>query len=704
SQIPFKGVHETAIAYEIVNVDSPPLSSIKPEIPTELDGIVLECLEKDPKERTQSASQVALDLKRYRRESSRSRASRIMTARTTSSRASATVSSGSSSEIDVSVHLDLTRIYQIVAIVGVVLAMTFFVLWAPWSSGRVGNTAVTRTTVKLPDTYELRFSWWGSPIAISPDGKTIAYVGASQDSLTSKIFVRSLDSFESKAIVDGQGFMIKFSPDGQSIVFNKNGFLQKVSINGGSPVKIAKADAVTGMGWGPEGDLYFVNSPSDGVSRLRPGNDSSETVAMPDTSRQEISLRFPDLLPDGKAMLLTVKYLSTGTFDDANIDILDMSTGKRKTIISGGSAARYVPTGHIVYVRGGSFFSVPFDAGSREITGPTRELFAGGMLALESGSAMFDISENGTLVYASGGPAPTQQQTVEWLTMKNVRIPVITSSRAFSAASLSPDGTRIALQINAANNDIWLYDLKRGFLQRLTFAGGNNGGPIWSPDGKSIIYNNDRSNWTQIFSVPANGAGFPELLLGEKGINLFPVNFSPDERNLLYYRDSPRDRRGNSEIWVLPMAQPHTPFRVFREFPHMLGPNISPNGKWVLYGSNETGKLVTYVVPFPKGEGKWQISTGQSYGRWWSKDGDEIFYLDDAFRFYAVPVQSGESLNPGTPRLLTTIAPENRTDVSGAEFNPVSMRWLLIKAPKWHFPSEVNVVTGWFEELEKMKK
>ena len=396
-------------------------------------------------------------------------------------------------------------------------------------------------------------------------------------------------------------------------------------------------------------------------------------------------------------MLLTVKSLSMETFDDATIDLLDISTGKRKTLISGGSAARYVPTGHIVYVRGGSFFAVPFDAGSGEITGPTRELFTGGQLLTESGAAMFDIAKNGTLVYAPGGPAPTQTQTVEWLTLKNERIPIIASPRAYSSARLSPDGSKIALQINAANNDIWVYDISRRFLQRLTFAGGNNNGPIWSPDGKRIIYNNDQLTWSQVFSAPASGSGSPERLLGDQGVHFYPAEFSPDGKHLLYFRV----RGGKDEIWALPMVQPRTPFPVLQKPFGITGPAISPNGKWILYRSNETGKFVSYVIPFPKGEEKWQISPGVSFGSWWSKDGREIYYLDNSFRLYAVPVQSGESLEVGTPRLLTTIAQEHRTDIFGGDFDPVSMRWLFVKAPNMHFPREINVITGWFGELQK---
>ena len=699
-RLPFQGVHETALAYEIVNVDPPPMSSIKPGIDPSLDAIVLECLEKDVNERAQGIKQVSVDLKRYKRESSRQRMSRITASRPAIPPPPVQSSSISSSDVvapsEPIERSPASKIAPILAAVGTLLALLFLFLWSPWKSETSASDGVSRLSVQLQEGYELNLNWSSSPVDISPDGRMIAYSGINPDSGGMQLFLRPLDSFESRPIPGARTRDIMFSPDGQWIVYSSNGVLYKVSIDGGAPVRISGAVNPRGMCWGPDGSIYLVDGQAGGIVRIYPGGDSVATVTTPDASRGEISHRFPSLLPNEKALLLTVKYKTTATFDDAVIAVHNLETGKRKTLIEGGSYGLYVPTGHIVYVRNGSIFGVPFDPGSLELTGPTRELFSGGMLMQESGAASIAFSKSGTLVYAPGGPAPSQMLSVDWLSLKGQIEPLIRTPASYGGIALSPDRTKLALSVNAANNDIWTYDIRRSTMHRLTFGGGNHGNPVWSPDGKKLAFFAERDGEVGIYWRPWDGSGKEEKLIGEKGYDLLSAGFTPDGKDLLFYRWD----KGRADVWVLPLDETRKPWPVLQTSFNEFDVKVSPTGRWLAYSSDESGKFDTYVIPFPKGGGKWQISSGGSNGHWWSRDGSEIYYIDFAGKMMSVPVKNGASLDPGTPRMLSDLN-ALKIPIVGNSFDPIAMRWAIIRAlPGAKPPTSVNVVTGWFHELK----
>jgi dipeptidyl aminopeptidase/acylaminoacyl peptidase len=396
---------------------------------------------------------------------------------------------------------------------------------------------------------------------------------------------------------------------------------------------------------------------------------------------------------------VTVKYKTTATFDDANIIAINLATGEKKILIEGGSFARYIPSGYIVYVRGGSIFVAPFDAGSLALTGPTRKLFAGGMSMMESGAASIAVSRNGTLVYAPGGPAPSKEMSVDWLSMKGELTPLIKTPAAFGNISISPDRTKLAVTINAANNDVWTYDITRSTMQRLTFGGGNHGDPAWSRDGKRVAYFAEKGGEIEIYSRAWDGSGKEEKIFAEKGYALFPAGYSPDGRFLLYYRND----HGKTDVWAVSPDSQGKPWPVLQTPFDEYDVRVSPNGRWIGYVSEESGSFEVYVVPFPRGEGKWQITSGGSGVFEWNRDGSEILYLADSGKVMAVPVSTGPSLDPGPPHLLADQSSLTAKIVEGS-FDPVGMRWAVIKVVTGvSAPSTINVVTGWFDELRAME-
>jgi len=707
-QLPFRGVHETALAYEIVNVDPAPMSSVNAGIDPSLDAIVLECLEKDVNERAQSVRQVAVDLKRYKRESSRQRVSRVTAARPAMQgsrvQSGAAISAGYPSGATGIITPDSgtqpvagrsggSKITAVIAVLGVVLSAAMLFLWSPWQSRSTGESGVTRTTLPLPAGYELDLNWIGSPVDISPDGKMIAFSAFSRDSSSIQIFIRPIDSYTARPITRCGDTFVKFSPDGKWIYYFDDGSLFRVSIDGGAPVRVAGAQNPRGMDFGSDGSIYIADGQVGGLVKILPGTDSTEVVSVPDRDKKEISHRFPSILPDGKAMILTVKYTTTPSFDDANIVVHDLETGRNTTLIEGGSHASYLPTGHILYVRKGSFFIAPFDPGSRTLTGPTRELFSGGQMMVESGAASYAVSRNGILVYPPGGPAPSKEYVVDWLNPDNTTTPIITDPRSYGDIALSPDGTRLAVAVNAANNDIWTWDIRQKVMQRLTFGGGNHGSPVWTADGKRVVFYAERDGGVEIHWAPWNGSGKEEKLLGEKDVPLFPTQCTPDGRSLIYYR-------GN-DIWEVSLDSARTT-RPLLETPfNEFNPLVSPNGRWLAYQSGESGSNEVFIVPYPRGEGRWQVTSGGARDVSWNADGSEIIF-SQAGKFIALSLTGTTSVELGTRRVIADFGKLTNIRIYGGTFDPVNTRWAIIRELAGvSSPKSLNVVTGWFEELRK---
>ena len=227
---------------------------------------------------------------------------------------------------------------------------------------------------------------------------------------------------------------------------------------------------------------------------------------------------------------------------------------------------------------------------------------------------------------------------------------------------------------------------------RITFGGGNNGGPIWGPDGKTVAYYGPAG----LLSRRADGSGETRLIRAIDRNTGNAWGFSPDGKYLVYSRR----RDSNWDLWALPMDDPQAEFPVVQTSFAEFNAKISPDGKWIAYGSTESGTAVTYAAPFPRGEGRWQISKGRSNGHWWSRDGKDIYYIGDDDKLYAVPIQAGRSIDPGSPRLITDHTPLGLSNLWDFDLDPARMRWLVIRAaPNEELPSNINVIAGWFNEF-----
>ncbi len=682
-QPPFKGVHETAMAYEIVNVDTPPLSSIKPDIAPELEAIVSECLEKDPNERTQSAKQVAIDLKRHRRESSRSRLSRTMPARSLSAAGIETQGMNGASMI--------RRFLWPGAVAVLVLALGL-VAWSPWRAEPV-QRPVMRFSINLPDNNLIVTT---SSIDISADGKLLAYAGGNGTS--TQIIIRRMDALDLTPLPGTNGALYPtFSPDARWLAYEVNGTLMKIPVSGGAAQKLCNIEGLSrGIVWENEHSILFGHI-NRGIFRVASEGGTPEAVTRPDSASGEISHRFPQILPDGKTLIYTVKQNNISTFDDAIIVAERMDSGERKVLLRGGMFGRYVPSGHLVYVRTGSIYAIPMDAATLTVEGQSVAIEKGGWQNSASGDAYLAFSPGGTFVFSPADPTTVATIDLSWLGRNGVVRPLLDSANAFFSASLSPDGQKLATTIQAANDDIWIYHILRKTLTRFTFGGGNSSFPVWSPDGKYVVYTSERGSMIDLFRKPWDGSSAGERLT--TGLSVSEVSsYSPDGKAIAFVQ--------NGDVWILPLDGDRTP-RPFIEGPaNEASPRFSADGRWLAYSSNESGNDEIYVVPYPQRSAKFQISSGGGATPFWTRDGKELVFTTSSAlnrrrrsggAIMAVQITGTAPFDYSAERTLVALPPSSVvTDIS-----PNGQQFVLTVArTQTQGQNDLTTVLEWFDDLK----
>jgi serine/threonine protein kinase/Tol biopolymer transport system component len=688
-QPPFKGVHETAIAYEIVNVDSPPLSSIKPNIPPELDAIVLECLEKDPKERTQSASQISVDLKRYRRESSKQRASRITAARPIMK----------SQEYDavqpVAQMENKNRSFLPWIVAGVLgvacIAVTFLYLK---STGQEIQTV--RAFIQAPVGAAFAQQSGGASgvghITISPDGHKIAFIAVDSAGMP-RLYVRSLNSLIALPLPGTENAFYPFwSPKSDFIAFFVDGKMKKIDASGGPPLSICDVREARGGSWGKDDIIIFTPGTNDPLFQVPAAGGTPVQVTKLDTVANEVTQRFPWFLPDGKHFLYFVRIASGSDEDRVCLGSLDGTFGKK--LVNTHSNAIYA-NGYLLFVREQTLVAQPFDADNFSMKGNAVPIAEQVRFNLNWNRGSFSASTNGKLIYEGGiGPVTNQLAMFD---RNGKLLSVMKGTQSVFEASFSPDMTRIAfstVDLQRRNEDIWVYDIARSISTRLTFDPRDDTDPIWSPDGKQIIFSSNRSTREGVFVKNADGTGSEtELLTYEKG--LYPTGWSRDGAMIACTTYPTRD------IVVFPSDGKQPPIKFLNtEFVEDEA-RFSPDGKYLAYASNESGQREIYVRPFPGPGGKWQVSTnGSLFRTFWRQDGKEIYYQSRDGKVMAAEV----NVNGGTFSIgnVTPLYEALTIGVSGIlDVSPDGQKFLMVYNQVESKSDHLTLVLNWEAELQK---
>jgi Tol biopolymer transport system component len=415
------------------------------------------------------------------------------------------------------------------------------------------------------------------------------------------------------------------------------------------------------------------------------------------------------LLPDGDTVLFTT--VVSANWDAAQIVAQSLSTGERTVLIQGGRSAHYLPTGHLIYALGDGLFAIAFDLDALTVSGGAVPLVRGVVRAANTDSANYGIAAAGTLAYVSGTDR-TARHSLVWVDRDGREELIDAPVRNYQYAQLSPDGTRVALDSRDEENDIWIFDLARETLQRLTFDPGANRSPVWSPDGKRVASSRALGNAEDIYWQVADGSGMAEPLTNnssELGLPLLPSSFAPDGSALLF-------TAGDDDIWITTIDGTATSSAPLLNSAAREGsPALSPDGRWLAYKSAESGQYEIYVRPFPDTKaGRWQISTNGGSHPEWSPDGSELFYLEQGRddragtgAFMAVPIDAETSFRPGTPRRLFA---GNFVVIGGQrlvyDVANDGQRFLMIKnaanSDGEGSRSEIVIVKNFVEELQRL--
>jgi serine/threonine protein kinase len=682
-ELPFKGVHETALLYEIVNVDPAPMSTVKPEIDPELDRIVLECLQKDPDERYQGVKDISKDLKRFKRESSKQRMSRTFPVQRMSAAARPAVTASPESAPG--------RRYLWPAVAAVLFIALLVVSWRAFRPAP--PPPVLHIPISLPIGTPL-FSG-ASTLAISPDGSRLVFLA--DDRGISRLFLRSFDRFEATPIPRSeQGIDPFFSRDGQWVGYFQNGKLMKVSGLGGAPIEVCAIDGYPRGGyWTPDDMIYFgmINA---GLFRVPASGGTPEAVTTLDSTNKEISHRYPSLLPDNKTVVYTIKQSNISTFDDAIIAAENVETHKRTILVRGGTFAKYFPAGYLLYSRGESIWAAVMDPGSVSLTSQPVAVATGGMMNPFSGIGNFDIADNGTFLYSPVGAIRDLTMKLAWIRPDGTRQALLDSLRSYGYCSLSPDGTRMAVTVRAANDDIWVYHFARGTFTRLTFGSGNSDIPVWTPDGSKILYAREIGTEFGYFMKPWDGSG-PEVPVSRdvNGESTYPPEITSDGKTIVY------TFRG--DIYARELAGGGAPTPLVQTPGTDTWGRVSPDGRYLVYNSDESGRSEVYVVRYPSGGGKWQVSINGGTGGTWSKDGKHLTFLSGRTVKQAT-VTLGTTFDFTAPRTLYDLPPEwNSQTLDFLSDGATSI--IAVQTAEQQVATQVNIVIGWTEELrQKLSK
>jgi serine/threonine protein kinase len=565
-------------------------------------------------------------------------------------------------------------------------------------------------------------------VALSADGRQLAYVAGPVGGATGRIYVRKLDVATDTLVPDTDGARsVFFSPDGNWIGFQQRQQIKKVSLAGAAPAVIVENLNLPGADWGPpgivwgrNGTIVFPYTLGSGLSMVRDTGGKPEELTALDPANHEVSHRLPHFLPDGSGVLFTVlRYTAvTPDWSRGQVWVKSLKNGERKLLLDNALDAQYAGENTLVFARQGKLFAIRFDPSSMSVTGKEVQVLDGvthsmyGTAAINwTGVAQFSVADGGTLVYAPGSIEPPNVSSLIWFDRRGRTNP-ITNMRGMSrfAPRVLPDGIRIASSELYANKDIWIFDTARGTEDRITYEG-QNAFPIWTADGSRFAFRSDRAGPQQIYvSDAANPTNAKPLTSGPFDV---PSAWTPDGKELLFTRGF-TSLGGNTDIYAVSIDRPDKPRALIATPAEERFPELSPDGKWLAYVSNDTGQPQLYVQPYPGPGPRVTIASGGAQDPAWSKNSSELFYaaFPGPARMMAVPFNvSGGSFVPGEPvELFRPPSLGSGTTVRGTYDVAPDGRFLLNQvAPEVReernrriFPSTLRIVLNWTGAVQRL--
>jgi serine/threonine-protein kinase len=677
--LPFKGDHEQAVMYSILNEEPEPMTGLRTGVPMELERIVSKMLAKNKAARYQHVDEIPVDLRgiKERPDSISMTATQKTSARSIKPR---------------SRFLRLLP-WSLTCLMALVLAVAH---WSPWRAGPSEDLPSIRLTVPTQPlaqpsaVTETR----GNTIVISPDGTKVVY--AIESEKTAQLYLREIDQFDSTPISGTENaYSPFFSPDGQWVGFFSEGKLKKVLLSGGQPVVLCSTPATIGGTWGPDDKIVFGVA-GEGLKQVSASGGVPEAITKVDFENGEWSHCVSEILPGGKKILYTIY---DGSAFALHIVMLDLETKEKQILIEGAAHAYYAPTGHLIYSQEGTLMAAPFDVARLRLTGPSISVLDGIMVRIFRGT-LSSFSQNGTLIYIRGSEQ-TEENMLVWVDRQGKSQPVTESQRLYLGPRISPDGKKLAMWIrDEKGGQVWIYDISRGTLSRLT-SEGQNFWPIWTPDGKKVTFPSMRtgSEGIGIFMKPVDRS-LPGKQLTQASSSQQPLSWSPDGKSLVFHQ-SIHPITG-WDIWMLTLGDDSTPSPILNSESNERLPALSPDGRWLAYASDESGRPEVYITTFPSPSGRWQISTQGGSEPAWARDGKELFYRN-ADKMMAVDIVTDPDFIPGKPQLMFEGSYIPHFYGRNFDVEPDGNRFVMVKAVEQESVlTQINVVLNWFEELKRL--
>jgi Tol biopolymer transport system component len=661
----FDGKSQLSVASAILEKEPAPICTVKPMTPPALDHTVKKCLAKLPDERWQSASDLASELRWITESAGQAAGTAFGEAPGKTRRRAAWLIAG---------------VLAGAAIVGVVR----------WPSSKLPEETMY---FPAPMTFPAR------DIAMAPNGHTIAVIGYLESARRNALWIYELGSSGARSLTDTEGASYPFwSADGRSLAFFADGKLKKLELSGRQVQTICDAPSGRGGTWNKDGVIVFAPDAQSGKGLYRvsaSGGGTVTPVSKVDRSRGELSHRWPMFLPDGTHYL----YMATNFAGQKGVDAIfvgALDSNEKRFVVEAAANAAYAPPGYLLFYRDKALLAQRFDLKRFALTGEPTTILNDVQNQPQVKRAVFGVSENGLLAAQSGSGVALSQ--LVWFDRKGKELAAVGKPDVYGNVFIAPNGKSVAVSmtdIASQNTDIWTYDLQHDSAKRLTFDPAADSVPIWSPDAGRLVFASNRLNsFNNLYMKNSDGAQAEKSVV-YGGVDKFPNDWSRDGKYILYTQ--------NTDLWLLTL--PELKSSLFLKAPSVVrNGQFSPDGKWVAYASNETGKWEIYVTSFPELRGKWQVSAGGGEQPRWRADGKELFYLSSDGKMMAAPVTTGAKFDAGTPVTLFQATPRQPIPIYDLFVYDVSrdgQRFLIISEVKQVENAPMSIVLNWTAKLSK---
>jgi serine/threonine-protein kinase len=680
--LPFRAEYEQAIFFAILNEQPEPLTALRTGVPMSLEWIVAKLMAKNPDERYQNTADLIIDLKA------------VDVTQTGFSRVTQTTISAAKPLSKKNIRTSRTPwiIAAVASLFSLLLIVLFFLrpVRLTHETKRFNISAISSETQDVLKTDV-------QVMDLSPDGTKLVY--CINDGGRSFLVLRTLNSFELQPLEGTDNATGPFfSPDGQWIGFCADGKIKKVSARGGSVEILADAPGFRGGSWGIDDNIVFSPSYGSGLLSVPVSGGEVKVISVPDSSLKERTHRWPQILSDGKQVLYTIGDVDNpNSYDDANIAIQSLETGERQLLDVRGEMARYIEPGYLIIARRGILLAAPFNLKKKKLLTPLLTILEDIEGDNGSGISYFGISESGDIAYIQG--SRNQELELVWVDLAGNIEPLALPLKPYQVPRISPDGTKIAVNLGflGQDDDIWIYDLSTLVFSRFTF-GKSMFCPIWTTDGQSLYFASLKGKIMQ-----KQLTGSAAITLIEVGSNMahYPITISPDNRYMVMNQ---LGGVNEGELMMLDLNEPDQPKFIFTSDAYDYGGDFSPDGKYILYGSNETGRLEIYIKSFPDMKSKWQVSTEGGLSPQWSPDGKSIYYINNVGKMMVVPVQPRPFFSPGKPQVMFDVSQMYfpNSPVTNYDLSPDGKRFLMVR--NTGFRTNVlafNYITNWITEVDQ---